>query len=289
MMNMMNKDEYDGSRNADSVLMKVCPSCLLEYEASSEDQKICFSCFKKGTGQREIARDEIIVDIDNPDEWGCRCVSAVGIGLFEAGYHFQLWYADGQKQPHIHIKGIPHIAELPDSQLKQYKRLFLQRYVPKEFWNEKIPDYSLCEKGHLIAEENKPHFKYKTLKTLRSEFNEDKDNFAEIDLYDQATQATVSSEYKPIVNRSGITAKIIQAIDIRDIAKQFGLNLHRNKCSCPFHADGKSPSLVFYEKQGRFHCFGAGCEADGNIIKFYAMLKALKPDFIYKKPLEATA
>lgn len=258
----------------------ICSICNKQFEESSTDQKVCYSCFKESTGQRNIARDEIVIDIDNPDLHGCMCVSATGINLFNEGYHFELWYADGQKQPHIHIRKIPHIADLTDAQLREYKKLFLQKYIPQEFWNEKIPDYNLCITNHLIAEENKPHFKYKTIKTLRSEFNQDKNNFCEKELLEQAKQ-TIKEEYKPTIKGSGITAKIIQAISIKDIAKQFGLNLHGSKCLCPFHADSKTSSLVFYEKQGRFHCFG--CNKDGNIINFYAMLKEIKPDFVYRR------
>lgn len=261
-------------------MIKQCPYCNLDFEASSEGQKICFSCFKLSTGQREVARDEIVIDIDSPDLNGCMCVSAVGITLFNEGYHFELWYADGQKQPHIHIKNIPHITNLSDLQLKEYKKLFLQKFIPLTFWNDKIPDYNLCNSRHLVAEEDKPHFKYKTLKLLRSEFNKDKLNYCDIELFEKAKQ-TNREDYKPVIQGSGITAKIIQAINIKDIAHQFGLKIHGSKCLCPFHADSKTPSLIFYEQQGRFHCFG--CNEDGNIIKFYAKLKELKPEFKYRK------
>lgn len=263
-------------------MIKVCSFCSLEYEANSEDRKMCFTCYKQITGQREIQRDEIIIDIDDPTLNGCMCVSATGINLFENEYHFSLWYADGMKQPHIHIKKIPHIADLRDDQLKEYKRLFLMKYIPKEFWNDKIPDFNLCIANHLIAEENKPHKKYKTLKSLRSEFNENKLNFSEVDLLDKVNEIK-KEEYKPLIDGSGITAKITQVINIKDIARQYGLTIHGDKTLCPFHADSKSESLVFYNN-GRFHCFG--CNEDGNIIKFYALLKELNPKFKYKRVVE---
>lgn len=279
-------------------MIKFCLSCNQEYEAKTEDSKMCFTCFKRINNLRQIERNEIVIDIDRRDLQGCMCVSATGISLLNEGYHFELWYAQGQKQPHIHIKNIPHIADLTDTQLKEYKTLFLQKYIDKKFWEYDsqgrpiIPDYSICKVTQLIAEENKPHFKYKTIKLLRSEFNQDKSNFAETDLLEQAKQ-TAKEEHKPNMTglgtsgtsgtsaNLGITAKIIQAISIKDIAKQFGLTIHGSKCLCPFHADAMTESLVFYDKQGSFHCFG--CNANGNIIKFYAMLKELKPDFVYKK------
>jgi hypothetical protein len=120
----------------------------------------------------------------------------------------------------------------------------------------------------------------KTIKELVVILNQDYNNFAERDILEQVKQVK-SESYTPNVKGSGITAKITQVINIKDIARQFGLKLHGSKCLCPFHADSKSESLVFYEQQGRFHCFG--CNEDGNIIKFYAMLKELKQDFVYRR------
>lgn len=264
----------------------ICPSCNQEFEPSNPEQKICYSCFKKINNLREIEQNEIVFDIDDRTEQGLLCYMQTGINLVNDNCHIEIYYAEGQKEPHIHVKNIQNITDLQGEQLREYKRLFLEKHIPKEFWkndekgNSIIPDYSLCNKGHLIAEENKPHFKYQTIKLLRSEFNESKTNFCDMVLYSQATQLK-KEEYKPTIKGSGITAKIIQAISIKDIARQFGLSLHGDKCLCPFHPDNETKSLVFYEQQGRFHCFG--CHKNGNIIKFYAMLKELKPNFKYRK------
>lgn len=94
------------------------------------------------------------------------------------------------------------------------------------------------------------------------------------------TEPKATQTYTSNVAGKGITAQITREISIIDIAEQFGIRVKGNKAVCPFHAD-KDPSLVFYEQQGRFCCFG--CQARGNIIKFYAMLKELKPDFVYHK------
>ncbi len=257
-------------------MIKICSNCHKEYEAKTEDSKICYPCFKEINNLREIVRDEVVFDIDNRTEQGLLCYMQTAMNLVNAEYHIEIYYADGQKEPHIHVKNIPHIAELKDNQLKEYKTLLLEKYIPKEFWNNKIPDYSLCN-PHLVAEENKPHMKYKTPKLLRSEFNLDKPNFCEIELYYKVKD---KENYKAIIKGSGITAKIIQAINIKDIAKQFGLSLQGNKCVCPFHAEGK-PSLTFSAERGLFLCYG--CQAKGNIIKFYAMLKELNPNFRYTK------
>jgi len=98
--------------------------------------------------------------------------------------------------------------------------------------------------------------------------------------YPEGVTEETKIEYKPKPNGFGITAKITEKISILDIARQFGITVKGNKAICPFHAD-KDPSLTFNEAKGWFHCFG--CQAKGNIIKFYAMLKELNPNFVYKK------
>lgn len=269
--------------------MKICPSCTLNFEENNTEQKICFDCFKKNTGQRNIALNEIILDCDNR-EFGTLGIITLVNFFSEQGYKIEVYKAEGQKSPHAHIKDIPRISDLPKPQNKLYKELLIKKYIGKANNILLCPelefiDFNLCVPNHLIAEENKPHWKYGTEKKLLGILNTDLENFCESDIYDQAIE--LRQEYKPIVNGSGITAQIIKAISIKDIARQFGLSLKGNKCLCPFHADGKTPSLIFYEEQGRFHCFG--CNKDGNIIKFYAMLKELKADFKYKKPKEVTA
>lgn len=234
---------------------------------------------------RKQAPDEIIIDIDDREEHGVRCFSAVGILLVNAGYHIELWYAEGMKQPHIHIKEIPHIADLTKEQGTRYRKLFYEKYIPKEFWNEKIPDFSICnpyeEAYHPIAEENKPHYKYKTIKTLRSEFNKDKINFCEPELYNQAKKEEskkITFNIQRELNGDYLYQKIASKISIIYMADCFGLKpLGRRLRNCPFHAD-KTPSL-FLDERGIFNCFGSDCKAKGNIIKFYAMLKKLNPNF----------
>lgn len=262
-------------------MIKVCPSCKMEYEPNNEDSKICFSCFKAKTNQRHIDLKEIVLDCDHKQFGEIGIVTLTNL-FSEAGYRVEVYKAEGQKSPHAHIKDIPNIETLSKEQNKRYKTLLIKKYIDRA--NAIMPcpeldfiDLNLCIPNHLIAEENKPHWKYGTVKKLLVILNGELKNFSEPDIYNESLKEE-KRVCKPNIHGSGITSKIIQAINIKDIAQQYGLDLHGNKCYCPFHADGKTPSLVFYEQQGRFHCFG--CGADGNIIHFYAKLLDLKSDFV---------
>ena len=58
----------------------------------------------------------------------------------------------------------------------KYKKLFLIKYTPKEYYE--FLDIQIAGR-HRIAEENKSHYKYKTIKKLLNVWNEDKENYAE--------------------------------------------------------------------------------------------------------------
>ncbi len=261
--------------------MKTCYICDKEIR---EEQKICYDCYKEVKNLKEIPANEIVLDCDHR-EFGDITLRRMGMILSVEGYRLEIYKAEGQKSYHIHIKNIPHIEELPKKQNKLYKELFLKKYMKRiteilgyEPEGLEKMDFTLCVPNHLVAEEYKTHFKYKTEKKLIVVINEENRNFCEIELYNLATQE--KEEYKPQVEGSGITAKIIEKISIVDIAKQFGLSIQGNKTLCPFHPDNNTPSLVFYESQGRYICFG--CNKKGNIIDFYSKLKGLKPKFKYE-------
>lgn len=253
---------------------KMCASC--GQEEVRTDQTICYDCYKRNTGQRLIRDNEIVIDIDDPTENGLLCYMQTGINLVNAGYHIQIYYADGMKNPHIHVKDILGLGDLDSYQLKNYKEAFIKKYVPKEFWNDKVPDLALCSK-HLIAEEDKPHHKYKTIKKLRSEFNRNNQNYVEKDLLNDSLN--VQSVQSVRINKPEgeyLYQKIASKIQITTIAKAFGLDVWKNKAICPFHSDSNA-SLNLNDEKGLFNCFG--CNASGNIIKFYAMLKKINPNF----------
>lgn len=59
---------------------------------------------------------------------------------------------------------------------------------------------------------------------------------------------------------------------ITDLAREYGLDVKKNKACCPFHADG-TPSLSFNDAKGFFYCFG--CGAKGNIVEFYRRMEEI--------------
>src|SRR3990167_8371380 len=256
----------------------MCPSCPQGVKANIES-KICGECYNKINGMRHNATDQVVFDIDDRGEHGSRCFVMTRTNLANAGYNIEIYYAEGQKQPHIHVKNIKGLLELPKEVLRKYKQLFTEKYIPKEFWNEKIPDSSLYG-SHLIAEENKPHWKYQTPKLLIQAFNQDKENVVEQELLNQAW-ATQSNNLRPRKElkegQSYLYQKIDARISINHIPDCFGLEpLNSSMRHCPFHADG-TPSLSLSDDKALFNCYG--CNQGGNIIKFYAMLKQINPKF----------
>ena len=248
--------------------------------------------YLKSKNLRKEEPDEIIIDIDDRTEHGVKCYMATGINLVNAGYWIEVWYADGMKEPHIHIKNIGGLSDLTQEEGTTYRKLFLQKFIPKEFWKNKrvnddlgeIPDYSMCEKYedkfHPIAEENKPHHKYKTLKTLRSEFNKNYQNALDLEIYEQVKNQLSTKNTTREITGDELYKKIASKISIFHIADLFGLTPTGKRLrECPFHADTK-PSLSLNEQEGIFRCFG--CKVSGNIIKFYALLKQLNPKFKIK-------
>lgn len=237
--------------------------------------------YLKWKNLRKQETDEIIVDIDDRTEHGVKCYMATGINLVKAGYWIEVWYANGMKEPHIHIKNVGGLGELTQKEGTEYRKLFLKKFIPKEFWNDKIPDYSLCvkyeDKFHPIAEENKPHHKYQTIKTMRSEFNKSYQNSLDLEIYEIVKKQVASHNTTREVTGKELYKKIASKVSILFIADQFGLTPTGKKLrECPFHAD-TNPSLSLNEQEGIFRCFG--CHVSGNIIKFYAMLKKLNPKF----------
>lgn len=253
---------------------------------------------------RKQTADEIIIDIDDRTEHGLKCVSAVGILLYNEGYWFSLWYAEGMKQAHIHIPKVFNLDGMSREQVVKYKKAFIKKYIPKEFHQPliekgvrgEIPDFSLCEPYeelyHPIPQEIKPHHKYKTLYIKIAEFNPGKlyYNFTEPELYNEAVgfdepeQTKTSKKQNENTSQKKIDGnflfqKIASKIKITAIADSFGLSPKgKTMRECPFHADSNA-SLSLNDEKGIFNCFSSGCNAKGNIIKFYAMLKEINPKF----------
>lgn len=252
--------------------MKQFQDCFMNLNKNLKS-KMNYEEFQKKNNLRKISPNEIVLDCDCREngDLGIRRVCMV---MGYAGYRIEIYKAEGQKSYHSHIKDIPHINTLSKEQNKEYKELILKKYVAKvrEFVSspelDKI-DFTLCVYEHLVAEEYKPHFKYKTIKKLIAVINEELQNFCEKDIYEQVQQ---KKEYKLKVKGSGITAEITRRVSIIDLARKYGIEVDRKgKALCPFHSDNNTLSLKFYEKQGRFCCFG--CNVKGNIIDFLVLLK----------------
>ncbi len=219
---------------------------------------------------RWIKPDEIVFDFDDIN-WGFHGINFTGINLCNADYYFQIWYCEGGKSPHLHVKNIQGLEDLRGEQLQQYKKLFMRKYAPAKYL--KFLDIQLTGK-HRIAEENRPHYKYGTVKRLCGVWNGDKSNFAEPELLEQAKQEVIKKKEREIDHESsGITAEIVKKISIIDIARKHGVKVRGNMAKCPFH-DDKTPSLSLSDKKGLFYCHGCGVK--GNIIDFIYLLRKNK-------------
>ena len=213
---------------------------------------------------RLIKQNEIVFDFDSRD-FGFHGINFTGINLARAGYKFEIWYAEGQQSPHLHIKNISGLEGLEQEQLRKFKKLFMRKYTPKKYLQ--FLDIQLTGK-HRIAKENELHYKYNTIKKLCGIWNEDKENFAESELIEEAKQ-----EEKIEVSIDPDAFLLKDKIKITDIARKYGLKVRGNMAICPFH-DDKNPSLSLSDEKGVFHCFG--CNVSGDIITFYGKLKRLK-------------
>lgn len=215
---------------------------------------------------RWINNDEIVFDYDHREQ-GFQGVNFTAINLYRAGYKFEVYYAEGQKSPHLHVKNIKGLEKLDSEQLRKYKKLFMKKYSPGEFLN--YLDIQLTTK-HRIAEENKLHYKYQTIKKLLSVFNEDKENFVEGYLFEEAKK---QRKVEVKINPEAFLLK--DKIPITAIAQKFNLKIKGNMAICPFHND-KNPSLSLSNKKGLFYCFGCGVK--GDLITFYKMLRELQDE-----------
>lgn len=64
---------------------------------------------------------------------------------------------------------------------------------------------------------------------------------------------------------SDIYEEILNQSNIQTILEHYGLNIIKNKCTCPFHAD-RHPSMSINQNKGIAKCFS--CGAGGNAISF---------------------
>lgn len=66
--------------------------------------------------------------------------------------------------------------------------------------------------------------------------------------------------------------------DFRTVLDHYGLAIvgrgDQAKIRCPFHDDDERPSCSVNLGKGLFHCFGAGCDARGNVLDFVHRMEA---------------
>ena len=59
--------------------------------------------------------------------------------------------------------------------------------------------------------------------------------------------------------------EILNSSNIQSVLEYYGIQIHKNKCTCPFHND-KNPSMSIHQNKGIAKCFA--CGAGGNAISF---------------------
>jgi hypothetical protein len=241
-----------------------------------EEQKMTQAELAVLQNWRYIHPNEVVIEVDDPlIAWEDMNNALWNLCHPSASnkYNIKLFYADGQRGPHAHliIQGLDN-ENIKDKARQKYKELFLDKYCPSG-------DKAMCQKNHLIAEEFKEHYKYKTEKKMIGQWNHALANQIEKPLIDLAEAQTIEDEKKREERKvplgTGITNKIIQKLLISDVAKKRGIDVNsKGFALCPFHSDSATPSLKFYDDQGKFYCYG--CQAHGNIIEFDAMMEKIK-------------
>lgn len=123
--------------------------------AKGKSKWVEYNEFDRGYNLREILNDEIVIEFDSDNEnltWSA--INFTAINLYNAEIEFEIWNHEG-KSPHLHIHNLPIVNLTPDKR-KLFKKLFIRKYVPKEYleW----VDISLTG-IHLIAIEWAEHWK----------------------------------------------------------------------------------------------------------------------------------
>jgi hypothetical protein len=223
--------------------------------------------YQKQMNLRWIEPNEIVFDVDNRDI-GFLAINAIAYSLNKDGYAFEIYYAKGQKSPHLHLW---FEKELDNN----FKMNFCLLHCPSKY--HEWLDVSFYEKENsLIAEENKTHFKYNEKKKLLLEVNNGQFQLNEIKNIPQQNMLTSPVKINNVkLNKQigNITKQVASKLSIINVARSFGLSLHGNKAVCPFHADA-NPSLGLDDANGVFHCFG--CNAKGNLVDFVKLCRKSK-------------
>jgi hypothetical protein len=130
---------------------------------------------------REVLDDEIVIEFDSPKDWKAMseqeqkeflnlswaAIDLTGVNLYNAGISFEIWDHKG-KSPHLHIHNLP-IAHLEKDKRALFKKLFIRKYVPREYLAYVDISLTGC---HLVAIEWQNHWKgCYGIKELINKFN----------------------------------------------------------------------------------------------------------------------
>lgn len=162
------------------------------------------SDYEKSFG-RWIDVDEIVIE-----DLGEKALLEVAEKMASVGYNLEYWKAPSQASGHLHIKGIkfPKDPKLTNEQKRYYKRKIMEKYVPSTLHSQL--DWNFVDSTrHRIAEENKPHYKGYGVKSLIKEWNKEKENWAEEDIFEVALSEQTSKhlvkcsieEYQDIIEK----------------------------------------------------------------------------------------
>lgn len=208
---------------------------------------------------RQILNKEIVLEFDAKPEWDVYSESWEAIRETACNLHprfnFEIYFHEKGKSPHLHLKNFNRGLSAEE------KKAFALNFVPVRY--HFALDFSLYGK-HLIACEEKPHFKYRTIKRLLGIWNEDKQNIFPEDL-------AVKEEPKVFLS-DGLNEKLIGKFSIRDVAARYGLKPTDN---CPFH-DDKGKNFWLNTKKNTFKCFSPECGVGGDLVTFIAKMKVLR-------------
>ncbi len=150
---------------------------------------------------RTITDGEIVVEFDSDKPMRTLVLTRRIVRKLKGNnYSFVIWKAQGQRSAHIHIYDIKGLDKLDKDVNREYKRLWFEKYAN---WNE-ADDSINTKSSNLLAMENRPHFKYGTIKDLISSYNleEGISNQIELKLLKQAKKRVLEhSMVKNITNK----------------------------------------------------------------------------------------
>lgn len=146
--------------------------------------------------------------------------------------------------------------------------------IPADFW-----DYVTLEEATKIHDGMRLYYLRKAVnervinntdpveELIYREVNNQYENLKVFDIIAEKFNITIPKE-------RGKTSNFINNnLPILSVASKYSLNVKKNKCPCPFHAD-KDPSLVFYPNTNSFYCFG--CKVGGDVITFIQKMEGVK-------------